>query len=164
MFFSQLRLNNQVYVLHKDATPSVEVGSVVNVTAPMPKFNALQPGQNIAYTVDVTLRVGEQTSVYQGLPAGGEVADFAANGNLVLSCTREGLNGEVQALRQRSADILSEQSMNYHKNVVNACNAILEQFNPEAAQQKELETLRGELAEMRALLRELKGGKPSTDV
>ena len=163
MVFSQLRINNQVFVLHKDGRPSAEVGTVVNVTAPMPKFNALQTGQNINYTVDVTLRLGEQTSVYQGLPAGGEVADFAANGNVVLSCTREGLNAEVQALRQRSADVISEQSIAYHKSVVEECDKILEKFNPETAQQKELVTLREELAEMRALIKELRGGKPSTE-
>ena len=160
MVFSQLRINNQVYVLHKDAPPTAEVGCVVNVTAPMPKFNSIQPGQSINYTVDVTLRIGDQTFVYQGLPANGEVADFAANGNVLLSCTREGLNAEVDAMRQRSADAISEQSITYHKNVVAACDAIHEKFNPETAQQKELEYLRGEVTELRALIRELKGERP----
>lgn len=36
--FSNLRANSQIYILHKDASPYVEIGSVVSVSQPQPKF------------------------------------------------------------------------------------------------------------------------------
>lgn len=37
--FQALRNSNQIYVLHKEASPYVEVGSVVNVTPPAPQIS-----------------------------------------------------------------------------------------------------------------------------
>lgn len=159
MFFSQLRLNSTIYILHKDATPYIEVGQVVNVTAPMPSVGTLPNlGQPITYTVDVTVKVNDQTSLYQKLPANADAADFAANGNVFISCTRDGINTEVQAMRQRSADVLS--SIEYHKGVIGVCDTILQQINPEmqekAQQQQEIASLKQQISELMGLISELR--------
>lgn len=36
--FSNLRTNSQIYILHRDATPYVEIGQVVSVSQPRPRF------------------------------------------------------------------------------------------------------------------------------
>ena len=165
MTFSQLRLNSPIYILHKDATPYVECGQVTNVSAPMPQLGNLpNMGQPLQYTVDVTVRVGESVSSYQRIPAHAEVADFAGNGNLFLSCSREGMNEEVQAMRQRSADVIA--SVDYHKGVIEVCDRMLQQLNPDAAlkaqQQAEISDLKEKINSLMGMIAELKGEKSSS--
>lgn len=166
MLFSQLRLNSPIYILHKDATPFVEVGQVTNVTAPMPNISAIPTiGQPMLYTVDVTVNVGGQSVQYQKMPSNNEVADFASNGNIFISCTREGVNTEVQAMRQRSADVLS--SVTYHKNMVEVCDKMIAQLNPEMAekaqQQQEIASLREQINSLTGLIQELRAEKASSE-
>lgn len=158
MLFSQLRQNSPLYILHKDSTPYIEVGQVTNVTAPMPIIGTYtQIGQPMSYSVDVSARVGEQNVLYQKMPANCEVADFAANGNVFISCTRDGINTEIQAMRQRSADVLS--SVEYHKGMINVCDKMIQQLNPEeaekVAQQEEINNLKNQMADMSRNITEL---------
>ena len=166
MLFSQLRLNSPIYILHKDATPYVECGQVTNVTAPMPQIGTLPNiGQPIQYTVDVTVKIGDQVSLYQKLPASGDVADFASNGNVFLSCTREGVNSEVQAMRQRSADVIA--SVDYHQGVIAVCDKIIQQLNPEmvekAQQQQEISELKSQINSLMGLIEELRSERASSE-
>lgn len=166
MFFSQLRLNSPIYILHKDATPYVECGQVTNVTAPMPNIGTIPNlGQPMVYTVDVTVKVGENVSLYQKLPANGDVADFASNGNLFISCTREGINAEIQAMRQRSADVLA--SVDYHQGVISVCDKILQTINPEVAekaqQQAEIASLKQQITSLVGLIEDMRKEKASKD-
>lgn len=41
--FQNLRANNQLFILHKEAKHYVEIGSVVSVSAPKPKYPMTQP-------------------------------------------------------------------------------------------------------------------------
>lgn len=165
MLFSQLRLNSPIYILHKDATPYVECGQVTNVTAPAPMLGTIPNiGQPLQYTVDVTVKVGENVSLYQRLPANGEVADFQSNGNVFLSCTREGINAEVQAMRQRSADVIA--SVEYHQGVISVCDKILQTINPEVAekaqQQAEIASLKTQINSLMGLIEELRSERASS--
>ena len=58
------------------------------------------------YTVDVTARINDQNITCQKLPANMDVADFAGNGNVVVACSRESMNSELQAMRQRSVEVV----------------------------------------------------------
>lgn len=164
MLFSQLRTNSTIYVLHKDSTPYVECGQVTSVTAPMPQIGTMQPmTQPLQYTVDVTAKIGESVVLYQRMPANAEFADFQNNGNVFISCTKEGVNAEVQAMRQRSADVLT--SVEYHKNVIGVCDKILQQLNPEvaekAAQQAEITSLKSQLNNLMSMLEEMRSERAS---
>lgn len=107
--FQNLRANNQLFILHKDENPLVDIGSVVSVSA-----------------------------------------DFGQNGNIVISCSREAMNSEVSAIRQKSLDELNRR--NYHENVIAGCDKILTVLNPEFAekqrQEQEIATLKGQMSEM----------------
>lgn len=157
--FSNLRANNQVYILHKETTPYLEVGNVISVSAPMPMLG--QYGQALNYSVDITVRVGDNTVNYSKLPCNAEIADWGGNGNLVVAASREAMNNELNSMRQKSVDIIN--SLDYHKNVIDVVEKILQQLNPEYAEkvslQAELSSLKAELLQLR---NELKGKKSSS--
>lgn len=166
MLFSQLRQNSPIYILHKDSTPYVEVGQVISVTAPMPTIPSIPMlNQQLMYSVDITINVGNQTTQYQKMPANSEVADFANNGNVFISCTREGVNAEIQSMKQRSIDILA--SMNYHKSIVDVCDKLISQLNPEVAekehQQQEIASLKEQINSLMGLIKDMREEKAPSD-
>ena len=146
--FGQLRINNPLFVLNKQGSPSLDIGTVVSVTAPMPQLSSI--GQPTMYTVDVTARVNDQNITYQKLPANTDVADFAGNGNVVIACSRESMNSELQAMRQRSVDVVK--SVDYHNGLIQAIDKIIQDLNPEEAEklalQKEVTDLKGQMLQM----------------
>ena len=146
--FGQLRINNPLFVLDKQGSPSLEIGTVVSVTAPMPQLSSI--GQPTMYTVDVTARINDKNITYQKLPANMDVADFAGNGNVVVACSRESMNSELQAMRQRSVDVVN--SVDYHDGMIQAIDKIMQDLNPEEAEklalQKEVTDLKGQMLQM----------------
>lgn len=140
-----------MYILHKEATPYIEQGNVVSVSMPKPKY----PSQFTQYpqmemVVDLVVSIGGQNTNLQGLPAGSDIADFGQNGNIVVSCSRDAMNGELSTLRQKSTDILN--SIEYHKNVIASCDKMLNALNPEFAakrqQEQEIDTMKKQIASM----------------
>ena len=156
--FQSLRASNQFYILHKDAVPYVEIGSVVSVSAPMPKFplptNFGQPQEMV---VDVVVRVNDNNVTFQKLPANQEIADFGMNGAIVVATSKEAMNAELSSLRQKSIDIIN--SVNFHKSVIDGCDKTLRDLNPEYAQkqqqQEEINTLKQNMDDMRNSMAEL---------
>ena len=133
--FQNLRPNSQLYILHKDNTPYIEYGSVVSVSAPKPKYPAIpQIGQfpQMEMVVDLVVSVNGNNMNLQGLPAGLEIADFGHNGNIVVSSSKEAINNEISLMRQRSAEIIG--SVDFHRNVISACEKMLSELNPEVAE------------------------------
>ena len=147
--FQSLRPNNQIYILRKDK-PSLEIGSVVSVSMPTPKYQ-MQPtfGQPQEMVVDIVAKVNNQDVTYQKIPATLDIADFGSGG-IVLSDNREAMNAEVMSLKKKSIDIIN--SVDYHKEVISNCEGILSELNPEfaekQAQQKEINNLRAQMEEM----------------
>ena len=129
---------------------------VQSVSAPMPKYplspQALYSPQQ-EMVVDLCVRVGGQDVTYQKLPANAEVADFGLGG-VVITTSREAMNAEVSNLRNKSQDAIN--SIGYHKDVVSACDDILNSLNPELAerqkQQNEIGELKAQIAELKSLL------------
>lgn len=73
--FSNLRTNSQLYILHKDATPYVEIGQVVSVSQPQPRYqvnNFMSPQELV---VDIVVSVNGNNITLQKLPANLDVAD-----------------------------------------------------------------------------------------
>ena len=98
--FQSLRPNNQIYILRKDK-PSLEIGSVVSVSMPTPKYQ-MQPtfGQPQEMVVDIVAKVNNQDVTYQKIPATLDIADFGSGG-IVLSDNREAMNAEVMSLKKK---------------------------------------------------------------
>ena len=151
--FQNLRANQQLYILHKEASPYIDYGSVVNVSAPHPKYpmaTAIGQMPQMEMVVDVAVNINGQTTNFQNLPAGTDIADFGANGNIVISCSRDAMNNEVAVMKQKSIEILN--SVDFHQGVITACDKMLNLLNPEYAakqqQDKEISDLKSQLTEM----------------
>ena len=151
--FQNLRLNSAVYILHKDAVPYIERGSLVSVSSPKPKYPsspAIGQFPQMEMVVDLVVSVNGNNMNLQGLPAGLEIADFGHNGNIVVSSSKEAINNEISLMRQRSAEIIG--SVDFHRNVISACEKMLSELNPEVAekqrQEQEISTLKGQMQRM----------------
>src|SRR5574344_2056687 len=135
--FSALRANSLFYILEKGADkPTLKVGQVVSVSNPAPKYSTqFQPTQfgNLDTTVDIQVKVGEETMDFKQLPSTLSIVNFGNNG-VVVSESREAMTSEVEAMLRNSQQILD--SMCYHQNVVTECDGILRQLNPQFAKEK----------------------------
>ena len=156
--FSILRPNSQLYILHKDATPYIEIGQVVSVSQPIPRYqtnNFMAPQELV---VDVVVNVNGNNITLQKLPANLDVADQGSiNGSLFISTSKESMNNEVTSLKQKSQEIIN--SVDYHKKVIQDCELLLQRLNPEFAEQKqqkqEIDNLKAQVSEMMNGMKEL---------
>lgn len=156
--FSNLRTNSQIYILHRDATPYIEIGKVVSVSQPRSKYqnnNFLSPQEQV---VDIVADINGNNINLQSLPATLDIADQGTlNGSLFISTSRDAMNIEINAMRQRSLDIIS--SVEYHKKMTQDCELLLQKLNPEFAEQKqqkqEIDTLKSQMSEMMTGMKEL---------
>ena len=158
--FQNLRVNSQVYILHKDNNPYIECGSVMSVSAPKPKYPSNMPigsFPQVETVVDLVININGQNTNFNGLPAGLDVADFGQNGNIVITCSRDAMNNEVTMMKQKSMDIVN--SIDYHRGVIASCDKMLNFLNPEYAekqrQEKEMSDMREQMAQMSKTLNAL---------
>lgn len=152
MAFQNLRNNHQIYILHKDAIPTLEVGKITYISVPVPKF-----GNNSMYNdlvLDITVDIEGKPTNFQKLPANGEIADFG--NSVVIATSKEAMSNEVASMKQRSLDILN--SIEQHQSIISGCDEILQVLNPEIAekQRQELENkaLREEINSLKEMFSE----------
>lgn len=135
--FQGLRQNSLFYILEKGEKPNLKIGQVVSVSNPQQKFPtyiAEQP-MNMETTVDVKVQVDNEQMDFQKLPALMQIANFG-NG-IVVSESKEAMCSEVDALLRQSKAIV--ESVDYHRNVISACDRMLAQLNPQIAKEKQQE-------------------------
>lgn len=153
MAFSNLRNSNQLFILHKDLVPKLEIGKVVNVTPPIPKYG--NTGMyNPEMIIDITADINGTITNFQKLPANGQIADFG--NNIVISCNKDTMNNEVVAMQQRSNDVVN--SIQLHKDIIKGCDDILLQLNPEIKekqrQEEENKALHEEVNSLKEMFKE----------
>ena len=156
--FSNLRTNSQLYILHRDTTPYIEIGQVMSVSQPRPKFQTgsyLTPQEQV---VDIVVSVNGNNITLQSLPANLDVADQGTiNGSLFISTARDAMNTEINSMRQKSLDIIN--SIEQHKKLVQDCELLLQRLNPEFAEQKqqkqEIDMLKTQMSEIMSGMKEL---------
>ena len=152
MAFQNLRNNHQIYILHKDAIPTLEIGKITYISVPVPKF-----GNNSMYNdlvLDIIVDIDGKPTNFQKLPANGEIADFG--NSLVIATSKEAMSSEVQSMKQRSLDILN--SIEQHQSIISGCDEILQVLNPEIAekqrQEQENKALREEINSLKEMFSE----------
>lgn len=156
--FSNLRINSQIYILHRDTTPYIEIGQVVSVSQPRPKYqtnNYITPQEQV---VDIVVGVNGNNITLQSLPANLDIADQGTiNGSLFITTQRDAMNTEISSMRQKSLDIIN--SIDHHKKVVQDCEVLLQRLNPEFAEQKqqkqEIDMLKTQMSEIMSGMKEL---------
>jgi len=152
--FQSLSQGATVTVLYRNI-PRVADGRVVSVNTHLPQYNPQQPMAMMNGPVtDITVQVGDETIPFVGLPASGVVANFPEKGYF-LSTDRSAVIREVEAMLSASKQVL--QSIPAHEKMVRDCESLLLDLNPdrkkEAEQAKEMSALRGEIEELKSLLR-----------
>lgn len=133
--FQGLRTNSLFYVLDKGENPNLRIGQVVSVSNPQTKYPAFNNGftpQPMETVVDVRVKLGDEEVDFKQLPANGQIAN---DKNLVVSDNKDAMSTEVDAMLRQSKAIL--ESVDYHKRVVESCEGMLQQLNPQIAKEKE---------------------------
>ena len=133
--FQGLRTNSLFYVLDKGENPNLRIGQVVSVSNPQTKYPAFNNGftpQPMETVVDVRVKLGDEEVDFKQLPANGQIAN---DKNLVVSDNKEAMSAEVDAMLRQSKAIL--ESVDYNKRVVESCEGMLQQLNPQIAKEKE---------------------------
>lgn len=152
MAFQNLRNNHQIYVLHKDAIPTLEIGKVTFVSAPVPKYGNQSMYNDLV--LDITVDLDGKSTNFQKLPANSEIADFG--NNIVIATSKEAMNNELISMKQRSLDIIN--SVEQHQGIISGCDEILQKLNPEIAekqrQEQENKQLREEINSLKQMFQE----------
>lgn len=158
--FGGLRQNSIIYVFDKRDKPSFKTAQVVNTSSMQPIV-----GQVNSYTVDITARIDGKDVVFKQLPAS---LSLANSDGMVVSESKELMANEFVNTRNASQHILD--TIDYHKNMVSACDEFLIEINPQLAQQREQEkkitalegsvnAMKGDLGEIKSLLKSLNTNK-----
>lgn len=151
--FSALRQSGTVYILTKGDTPALKTGVVQSVSSPVTKFGTqLMPGQFQQDTViDLTVKVGDELLTFKQLPSASVIA---SSGNMVVSESRDAMVAEVENMMRTSKEVL--ESVDYHRNALEACESIMCSLNPRLAEEKEqkvkIETLERKIGGIEASL------------
>lgn len=143
--FSGLRQNSLFYILDKSEELNLKVGQVVSVSNPTPKYKqytSMQPYSQPDMVVDVKVKVGDDTLDFKQLNANLSIDNA---GNVVVSDSKEAMSSEVEALLRNSRGII--ESVPYHEKVIQSCDIMLRELNPQFAKEKEQEEKIGALEE-----------------
>ena len=158
--FQGLSQGATISVLYKNI-PRVADGRVISVNTHMPTYNPQQPMAMMNGPVtDISVQVGDDTIPFAGLPANGVVANFPEKG-LFIATDRSAVLREIEAMAMASRQVLD--SVPAHQKMLKDCESLLIDLNPEkkkeAQQAQEMSVLRGEVAELKELLRAALGQK-----
>lgn len=137
--FSGLRQGSLFYILEKGEDLNLKIGQVVSVSNPQPKYNQYISAQTFAQpetTVDVKVKIGEETLDFKQLPSNLSIANFGQNG-VVVSESKDAMSAEVESMLRTSRGIL--ESIPYHEKVMHICDSMLRELNPQFAKEKEQE-------------------------
>lgn len=161
MSFQNLRIGNQLYIIHKDEKVYVEIAQVTEpASAPMPKYKfatgvASYNPANQEMVVSVKAKLGDTVYDYQQLPPNLDTVDLG--NNTTCTCSKDAAMAVLTSFKQQSVDALAMHD--YHKSVVASCEEAILALNPEIAerqkQEEENKALRAEVTELKGMVAEL---------
>ena len=143
--FQAVRQGNLFYILEKGDELKLKIGQVVSASNPQPKygqFNTPAFGSQPEMTVDVRVKVDDETMDFKQLSANASIAN---SGNVVVSDSKDAMSAEVEGLLRTSKAIL--ESVPYHEKMLVACDNVLRDLNPSFKKEKEQEEKIGALEE-----------------
>lgn len=157
--FQGVRQNGLFYILEKGDDLKLRVGQVISVSNPQPKygqFNTPTFGSQPEMTVDIRVKVDDETLDFKQLSANASIAN---SGNVVVSDSKDAMSAEVEGLLRTSKAIL--ESIPYHEKMLSSCDNVLRDLNPSFRKEKEQEEkmtmLEGEVIGIKDTLNEMMG-------
>ena len=128
--FSTLRQNSPIYILDKKGSPVLKKGIIESVSQQRSRTGTFY-GQPLDMVVDIVVNVDGTKEEFKNIPASLGIAN---DGNLVISESKEAMSTEVDSMLSISKQIL--ESIDYHKDVIDKCEQILKDLNPQFAKDK----------------------------
>ena len=128
--FSTLRQNSPIYVLDKKDSHVPKKGIIESVSPQRSKSGSFY-GQPMDMIVDIRVNIDGTSQEFKNIPANLSIAN---DGNIVISETKEAMSTEVDSMLSISKQIL--ESVDYHKDVIEKCEQILKDLNPQFAKDK----------------------------
>ena len=128
--FSTLRQNSPIYVLDKKDSPVLKKG-IIETVSPQRSRTGSFYGQPMDMIVDIRVNIDGTSQEFKNIPASLSIAN---DGNIVISETKEAMSTEVDSMLSISKQIL--ESVDYHKDVIEKCEQILKDLNPQFAKDK----------------------------
>jgi hypothetical protein len=157
--FQGVRQNGLFYILEKGDDLRLRVGQVISVSNPQPKYGQFGTpnfGSQPEMTVDVRVKVDDETMDFKQLNANASIAN---SGNVVVSDSKDAMSAEVEGLLRTSKAIL--ESVPYHEKMLASCDIVLRDLNPSFKKEKEQEEkmtmLEGEVSGIKDTLNEMMG-------
>lgn len=151
--FQNLRKQQQIYILYKDDSPRVEIGTVEDVSKPYPisiPSTQPMPYPQMEMVVNVVVRTENDTLTLKQLLANADISDYGYGNKIFISCTKEAVANELSIMKKNSLDVLG--SIERHRKIVEACERILLVMNPEEAakkqQEEEISNLKSQMQQM----------------
>ena len=128
--FSTLRQNSPIYVLDKKDSPVLKKG-IIETVSPQRSRTGSFYGQPMDMIVDIRVNIDGTSQEFKNIPASLSIAN---DGNIVISETKEAMSTEVDSMLSISKQIL--ESVDYQKDVIEKCEQILKDLNPQFAKDK----------------------------
>ena len=158
--FQNLSQGATLFILYRNE-PRLERGRVISVNTHLPQYNPTQPQAMFnGMVTDITVTAGGETIPFAGLPASASVANFSDRG-MFISEEQGSITSEITSMRDNSKRIV--ESYEDHKAMVEKCDSLLLSLSPDRQKElqaaKEMEALKGELAEMKKMLSAVLGTK-----
>lgn len=143
------------YILYKNE-PRLAIGEVSNVGLPMQSLGTTYQNGIMSmprYEIDLKVNVNGEDVNLTKLPAEQSIADFGTSG-MVVSDSKEAILHEIDAFEAVSQRAINE--VDKHRKNIEECTKMKAMLNPqiakEAEQTKEIESLKNEMADIKAML------------
>lgn len=148
--FQNLRENQQIYVLTKNPNPCLDMGTVVKIQGPMPKFQTnptMMP--QTEYVLDIVVSVNGINRTFQQLPVNKDSAEYV-NEQTIIAVSRDAMNAELNSLKNESVAAIQRGRDEEAKLPV--WDKLILQLNPEVAekqrQEQEINALKNQMSTM----------------
>jgi len=157
--FQSVRANSPIYILHTGDELRSELGYVLTVSMPKPKYAVPSTfGTPQEMVVDLVVKAGEHTYNFNSVPSNLDSAETVNGGeSLFITSSRDAVNAELLRIKQKSVDNVN--SYDYNKKRITSCDKLLSELNPEFAekqtQKAEIEKLKTQMLENTKALNEL---------
>lgn len=135
--FGGLRQGNLFYILDK-SNLTLQIGEVQEVSNQQSKYPQSQfPNNPFAQPekeIDIKVKVGDVVHNIEQLPVN---QSSTMKNNVFVSDNKEAMNAEVEAMLRISRQAI--ESVPYHQKVVESCDMMLRDLNPQFAKEKQQE-------------------------
>lgn len=146
--FKDIKQNYPIYILNKQELSIVQ-GKATQISFPRMEMN--QKTGKAEMVVDVTVEADSKTATYT-IP---ENLSVTYAGNIVLSTDKQGLTGEVEAMKNNAEQILASAAQ--AQNVIDKAPLLLAELNPVYKEKQETEQrfgkIEGSISEMKEIMK-----------